>query len=83
MKNWLTKIKNMFDINLFDINIKNDSVIITGKGNTIVYNGKNIDPKSEEGKKILKEVGVEMNNLSKDMVQMGKDLTHMFDDIFK
>ena len=86
MKNWLTKIKNLVDIKI------NSGSTVININDKIIVNGRVVDPSSEEGKKIKKEIAIEMNNLekeiesemtdlSKEMEKMGKELSRMFDNL--
>lgn len=62
---------------------KNTTKIVFHNGSSIIFNGKKIDPKSPQGKKIIKEVEKDMLVLSKDMVKLGKELGSSMEDVAK
>lgn len=57
--------------------------IVFHNGSTITFNGKKVDPKSPEGKKIIKSMEKDMEKLGKDMNELGKDLSSSMEDMAK
>lgn len=63
--------------NSFTSSKRHVKVVQEGKKVTITVNGKKVDPKSAEGKRILKTTGIIVKNVDTSMNQLGKDMTKM------
>lgn len=68
-----------------NVTTSNKNVNVTQKGNkvTITVNGKKVDPKSAEGKRILKQTSIIVTSIDTSMEQFEKAMKNMGDEMSK